>query len=68
MRKEGNVKMKCYICGKGMDEGLSLVPIEPKGTLNRKWACLDHAEKIEVPNDIKEICSIFDTKFNELEN
>lgn len=61
--------MKCCFCNQGIDEGKTLIPIEPRGTKNRKWACLDcipDKVKKDISEDVKEICSIFDDKFKEI--
>ena len=53
--------MKCYKCGKGMMDVDTLIPIDPKGTENRRWSCLKCApkEKVkQIPKDIKDICNI----------
>lgn len=56
--------MKCCFCDKRISDRVSLVPIEKKGTKNRKWACLDCKPKnIIIDEEVKEIASIFDKKF-----
>ena len=35
-------KVKCYTCGKGMDDGVeAMLPIDPKGTPDRRWCCIE---------------------------
>lgn len=62
--------MKCYYCGKGMESGRDFIPIEPAGTKNRKWSCVDCAkphEKELVKNQLGEdglkISRIFSPNF-----
>lgn len=35
-------ELKCYKCGKGMDDGVEeMLPIDPKGTPDRRWVCIE---------------------------
>lgn len=59
--------MECYVCGKKpIRDNVSLVPIDPKGK-NRRWSCLEHVpEGFKLPLGVKDICSIFDDKFEKI--
>ena len=49
--------MKCYKCGKGIDDGVEvMLPIDPKGTPDRRWACVECVEDSAVVKIAKEGC------------
>lgn len=43
----------CYKCGAGFETGRSFVPVEPAGTPNRKWVCIECKAEM-AKNDKKE--------------
>lgn len=48
--------MKCYKCGKGMDDGVeAMLPIDPKGTTDRRWACIECVKDSAVLKIAKEV-------------
>ena len=47
--------MKCYKCGKGMDDGVEeMLPIDPKGTPDRRWVCIECVKDSAVVKIAKE--------------
>lgn len=51
--------MKCCRCNKGMSElKCGMIPIEPKGTKDRKWICTDCATNEEIDDIDKEVVEI----------
>ena len=59
--------MKCYKCGKGIFDGVSMVPIDPKGK-GRRWVCLDCEPSATMPQDVRDLCGCIDPKFKANEN
>ena len=59
--------MKYYKCGrKPVQNNLDMLPIEPKGTPNRKWVCTECAtpEQINsIPKDVRGICNAINPEF-----
>lgn len=62
--------LKCCKCGDGIGSGKSFIPIEPKGTPDRKWACTECASleqrqqaRNNLGEDNLELCRIFDKDF-----
>lgn len=62
--------MKCYKCGCGLESGRDFIPIEPKGTLNRKWTCTLCADLIQrqqakkaLGKEVLEVSRIFSPDF-----
>ena len=60
--------MECCRCGrKPIENNLSMIPIDPKGTNGRRWICLDCATNEEVSNIdpmVKDISKVFDKRFD----
>ena len=53
--------MYCYKCNKLFNECRGMIPIEPKGTPNRKWVCTDCAsimQKQTVPKDVRDLSNM----------
>ena len=64
--------MECCRCKrKPIENNLSMIPIEPPleyPNKGRKWVCMDCATKEElsgIPQDVKNVCSIFDGRFEQ---
>lgn len=43
--------MKCYKCGRGIAQGLSMFPIDSPGEDDRRWACEDCIKPNELDLD-----------------
>lgn len=60
--------MQCYKCNrKPIENNLSMIPADPKGTKNRRWVCMKCAtvvEKNTVDEEVKNISKLFDKSFN----
>ena len=61
--------MICYKCSRApVENGLSMIPVDPKGTISRRWVCTECADKNEIssiPSDVKELCTIINPSFIE---
>lgn len=60
--------MKCTRCNKQMSEVNGMIPIEPKGTKDRKWVCTNCATNEEIDNldcEVKELSNIINPNFLE---
>lgn len=58
--------MNCHRCKKTMGQVTGMVPIDPKGTENRRWVCTECAVVAEiesVPDDVNELCTLINPKF-----
>ncbi|MBH1941653.1 hypothetical protein I5677_12190 [Mobilitalea sibirica] len=52
--------MNCCKCNRTMSEVKGMIPIEPKGTPNRKWVCTDCAnivQKQTIDKDTRNLCN-----------
>ena len=58
--------MKCSRCNKKMSEVNGLVPIDPKGTKDRRWVCLDCITDEEweaIPSDVVDLSQSINPDF-----
>lgn len=60
--------MECYRCKrKPIENNLSMIPIDTKGTKVRRWICIDCATEEEISSvnsEARDISKIFDKRFD----
>lgn len=47
--------MRCCKCNNGIETGKSFIPIEAKGTPNRKWVCTECANLVQKQSAINSL-------------